>query len=122
MKAAYSLILGILAGPERFELSTPSFAGWCPDPEAKDVHTITFDKKGMVYFTFQWANMIGRLNPESGDIKLVKVAAERSQPYDIKSLYEMTHNLFVTAGDKPSRTRARNINTIAKLAEWATQS
>ena len=51
-----------------------------PDPEAVDVHTITFDKKGWVYFTFQWANMIGRLNPDNGDIKLVKVAAERSQP------------------------------------------
>jgi virginiamycin B lyase len=55
-----------------------------PDPEAKDVHTIAFDKKGMVYFTFQWANMLGRLNPDSGEIKLVKVSAERSQPYDIK--------------------------------------
>ena len=29
----------------------------------------------MVYFTFQWASMIGRLNPDTGDIKLVKVAA-----------------------------------------------
>ena len=55
-----------------------------PDPEAVDVHTITFDKKGLVYFTFQHANMIGRLNPDNGDIKLVKVAAQRSQPYDIK--------------------------------------
>lgn len=55
-----------------------------PDPEAKDVHTIAFDKKGMVFFTFQWANMIGRLNPETEQIKLVKVAAQRSQPYDIK--------------------------------------
>ncbi len=55
-----------------------------PDAEAVDVHTITFDKKGMVYFTFQWANMIGRLNPDTGDIKLVKLATERTQPYDIK--------------------------------------
>jgi virginiamycin B lyase len=55
-----------------------------PDPEAKDTHTITFDKKGWAYFTFQHANMIGRLNPDTGDIKLVKVAAQRSQPYDIK--------------------------------------
>jgi virginiamycin B lyase len=48
-----------------------------PDPEAKDTHTITFDKKGWAYFTFQHANMIGRLNPDTGDIKLVKVAAQR---------------------------------------------
>jgi len=55
-----------------------------PDPEAKDTHTIAFDKKGWAYFSFQHANMIGRLNPDSGEIKLVKVAAERSQPYDVK--------------------------------------
>jgi virginiamycin B lyase len=55
-----------------------------PDPEAKDTHTITFDKKGWAYFTFQNSNMIGRLNPDTGDIKLTKVAAQRSQPYDIK--------------------------------------
>ena len=55
-----------------------------PDPEAIDVHTITFDKKGLVYFTFQHANMIGKLNPDTGAIQLKKVAAERSQPYDIK--------------------------------------
>jgi virginiamycin B lyase len=53
-----------------------------PDPAATDTHTIAFDKKGFAYFTFQHANMIGRLDPETGEIKLVKVAAERSQPYD----------------------------------------
>jgi virginiamycin B lyase len=70
-----------------------------PDPEAMDVHTITFDKKGWVYFTFQWANMIGRLNPDTGDIKLVKVAAERSQPYDIK--FDAGGTLWVSCNARP---------------------
>ena len=70
-----------------------------PDPEATDVHTITFDKKGMVYFTFQWANMIGRLNPDTGDIKLVKVAAQRSQPYDIK--FDREGTLWVSCNARP---------------------
>jgi virginiamycin B lyase len=70
-----------------------------PDPEAVDVHTITFDKKGWVYFTFQWANMIGRLNPDNGDIKLVKVAAERSQPYDIK--FDQEGTLWVSCNARP---------------------
>jgi virginiamycin B lyase len=55
-----------------------------PDPDAKDPHTITFDRKGIVYFTFQASNMVGRLDPDTGDIKLAKVAEQRSQPYDIK--------------------------------------
>jgi virginiamycin B lyase len=70
-----------------------------PDPEAVDVHTITFDKKGVVYFTFQHANMIGRLNPDTGDIKIVKVAAQRSQPYDIK--FDAEGTLWVSCNARP---------------------
>lgn len=70
-----------------------------PDPEAKDVHTIAFDKRGMVYFTFQNANMIGKLNPDNGDIKLVKVAAQRSQPYDIK--FDAEGTLWVSCNARP---------------------
>jgi virginiamycin B lyase len=70
-----------------------------PDPEAKDVHTIAFDKKGMVYFTFQWANMIGRLDPETERIRLVKVAAQRSQPYDIK--FDSEGMVWVSCNARP---------------------
>ena len=70
-----------------------------PDPEAVDVHTMTFDKKGMVYFTFQWANMLGRLNPDTGEIKLVKVSAQRSQPYDIK--FDAEGMLWVSCNGRP---------------------
>ena len=53
--------------------------------------------------------------PESQD-------ASKAQPYDIKSLYEMTHNLFVIAGYKPSGLRAKDINTIDEVPDssWFT--
>jgi hypothetical protein len=53
--------------------------------------------------------------PESQD-------ASKAQPYDIGSIYEITANLFVTAGHKPSGTRAKNINTIDEVPDssWFT--
>jgi hypothetical protein len=48
--------------------------------------------------------------------------ASRAQPYEIQSLYEMTDNLFATAGYKPSGVRAKNINTIDEVPDssWFT--
>jgi len=53
--------------------------------------------------------------PESQD-------AAHAQPYEIGSLYEMTYNLFVTSGYKPSGTRAQNINTVDEVPDssWFT--
>ena len=53
--------------------------------------------------------------PESQD-------ASKAQEYEIGSLFEMTHNLFVTAGYKPSGLRAKNINTIDEVPDssWFT--
>ena len=53
--------------------------------------------------------------PESQD-------ASKAQPYDIKSLYEMTHNLFVIAGYKPSGLRSKDLNTIDEVPDssWFT--
>src|SRR5262247_2870347 len=53
--------------------------------------------------------------PESQD-------ASKAQPYEIGSLYEMTHNLFVTSGYKPSGLRAKDINTIDEVPDssWFT--
>ena len=53
--------------------------------------------------------------PESQD-------ASKAQPYFMGSLYEMTNNLFVTAGYKPSGTRAQNTNTIDEVPDsnWFT--
>jgi hypothetical protein len=57
---------------------------------------------------------IGR-EPETQD-------ASKAQPYFIGSMYEMATNLFVTAGYKPSGTRAQNINTIDEVpnSSWFT--
>ncbi len=53
--------------------------------------------------------------PESKD-------ASKAQPTDIGSLYEMTYNLFVTSGYKPTGKRAMNINTIDEVPDssWFT--
>jgi len=53
--------------------------------------------------------------PESKD-------ASKAQEYEIGSLFEMTHNLFVTAGYKPTGLRAKNINTIDEVPDssWFT--
>ena len=53
--------------------------------------------------------------PESQD-------ASKAQRYEIGSLYEMSYNLFVTSGYKPSGLRAQNINTIDEVPDssWFT--
>ena len=53
--------------------------------------------------------------PESRD-------AGKAQSYEIGSLYEMTHNLFVVAGYKPTGIRAKNLNTIDEVPDssWFT--
>ena len=55
-----------------------------PDPAAKDPHTAVFDEKGRMFFTLQVSNMIGRLIPATGEIKLVTLARKNSRPYGIK--------------------------------------
>ena len=53
--------------------------------------------------------------PESQD-------ASKASPYEIKSIYEMSYNLFVTSGYKPSGLRAKEINTIDEVPDsnWFT--
>src|SRR5262245_36609250 len=48
--------------------------------------------------------------------------ASGAKSYDIGSLYEMTNNLFITAGYKPTGLRAKNINTIDEVPDssWFT--
>ena len=53
--------------------------------------------------------------PESQD-------AGKAAPYEQSQFYELTHNLFVTSGYKPSGLRAKNINTIDEVPDssWFT--
>jgi hypothetical protein len=53
--------------------------------------------------------------PESQD-------ASKAKEYEIGSLFEMTHNLFITSQYKPTGVRAKNINTIDEVpnSSWFT--
>ncbi len=51
-----------------------------PDPKAKDTHTLIFDHDGILWFTVQQANMLGRLDPKTGEVKLVTSPTPRRAP------------------------------------------
>jgi virginiamycin B lyase len=44
---------------------------------------LVFDHDGTLWFTVQQANMIGRLDPKSGDVKLVSSPTPYSRPYGL---------------------------------------
>jgi virginiamycin B lyase len=54
-----------------------------PDPKAKDPHSLAFDQSGILWFTAQQANMMGRLDPRTGEIKLITSPSPGSRPYGI---------------------------------------
>jgi len=51
-----------------------------PGLAAKDPHTAVFDDEGILWFTLQQGNMVGRLDPGTGDIKLVIMETPGSRP------------------------------------------
>jgi virginiamycin B lyase len=52
-----------------------------PDPKAHDPHTLLFAPNGNIYFTVQAGNMVGRLNPKTGEVKVVSSPTPKSNPY-----------------------------------------
>jgi hypothetical protein len=78
---------------------------------AAGLFTVTVSTQGPRFYA---DDPIAR-EPESQD-------ASSATPYDINTLYELSYNLFVTSGYVPSRTRARNINTIDEVPDssWFT--
>jgi len=64
-----------------------------PDPEAKDPHTLIFDRQGILWFTLQNSNRIGRLDPHSGEIKFLTPPTPKSRPYGMA--LDSRDNLFV---------------------------
>ena len=54
-----------------------------PDPAAHDPHTPVFDQKGTLWFTVQEGNFVGRLDPQTGVIKLKPSPTPNSVPYGI---------------------------------------
>jgi virginiamycin B lyase len=54
-----------------------------PDPAARDPHTPVFDRTGVLWFTVQGANMVGRLVPQTGEVMLQPVPTPNALPYGI---------------------------------------
>lgn len=52
-----------------------------PEPAVQDPHTLIFDPSGILWFTAQNANRIGRLDPKTGEIKLLVSPTPNSRPY-----------------------------------------
>jgi len=67
------------------DLATEQFKVYkMPDKNARDPHTGVFDDAGTFWFTLQHSNMIGKLDPKSGDIQLATLPTKGSRPYGIK--------------------------------------
>lgn len=55
-----------------------------PDPAAEDPHTLTFGPDGHIWFSVQGGNFVGRLEPESREVELVRVPTPNARPYGIE--------------------------------------
>jgi virginiamycin B lyase len=55
-----------------------------PDASVDDPHTAAFDAHGILWFTAQGGNAVGRLDPRTGKIELNKVPTESALPYGIQ--------------------------------------
>jgi virginiamycin B lyase len=54
-----------------------------PDSRVRDPHSLVFDRNGMIFFTAQESNFVGRLDPVSGKVTLKEVPTPRALPYGI---------------------------------------
>jgi virginiamycin B lyase len=57
-----------------------------PDPRARDPHTPVIDQHGILWFTTEESNFVGRLDPRTGEIKLKLVPTAHAVPYGIAVL------------------------------------
>src|SRR5437870_215920 len=84
-----------------------------PDPQAKDPHTLIFDKSGILWFTVQQANRIGRLDPKTGDIKLMTPPTPKSRPYGMA--IDSTGKVFIVLF---GTNKVASIDDSMKVTEW----
>ena len=82
-----------------------------PDPAARDPHTPIFDKNGTLWFTLQGSNMMGRLIPKTGEIKLVTPPTPRSQP--VRHGRRLERHAVVRAVRRATSSRSIDPNTMA---------
>jgi virginiamycin B lyase len=55
-----------------------------PDKKAEDPHSLVFDSDGILWFTVQVGNFVGRLDPHTGKVELQTVPTTNSHPYGIQ--------------------------------------
>src|SRR5947207_504058 len=55
-----------------------------PDKKAEDPHSLVFDSDGILWFTVQVGNFVGRLDPGSGKVELQTVPTGNAHPYGIQ--------------------------------------
>jgi virginiamycin B lyase len=108
-----------------------------PDPKARDPHTPLFDKNGILWFSVQNGGFMGRLDPKTGDIKLVTPAGgPGQQPYALRFLSDGVTPWFSYFGSNKlakvdpvtmevkeyvlpdSRTRARRMGVTSDDMIW----
>ena len=91
-------------------------AGYCRTA-ARDLHTPVFDRTGVLWFTVQRANMVGKLVPQTGEMMLQRVPTPNALPYGI-AVNSGGVPFFAEFGRRlPAWTRSRNVhNTNAGLA------
>ncbi|MGH8085205.1 MAG: virginiamycin B lyase family protein [Lysobacter sp.] len=54
-----------------------------PGVEPRDPHTFAFDGRGSIWFTMQRGNAIGRIDMDSGAIRIIPVPTDGALPYGI---------------------------------------
>ena len=52
-------------------------------PRARDPHTPVFDLRGILWFTVESGNLVGQLDPKTGEVKLKEVPTPKAVPYGI---------------------------------------
>jgi len=56
-----------------------------PDEDARDPHTLTFGAEpGVIWFTVQHGNFIGRLDTTTREVRLARVSTPEARPYGIR--------------------------------------
>jgi virginiamycin B lyase len=73
-----------------------------PDPEGEGSAHLAIDQSGIVWFTGSRANMVGRIDPKTGEVKLVTSPTPKSRPYGCDQLQGRA---VLRASSAPTRSR-----------------
>ena len=80
-----------------------------PDPAARDPHTAVFDAGGILWFTLQRSNMVGRLDPATGNVHGGIVRHMRTTRDGNLLIHQTSTNriILVTLPQTPATNQAR---------------